>query len=244
MILSCPSCSTRYFADGASLGEKGRSVRCAACGHTWYARTGAEAGAATGAADADADPLGDIDAPVAPKPAAKRPHQAAREKAAQRRDRRAIAAGGAVWAGAVALVAVVIGLAYAFRVDVVRAWPQAANAYALLGVEAKASGLVFENIAAARAFEDGETVLRVSATVRNLTGRARPLPDVRVSLTDMAGVEVYGWDVELEPDALQGDASYQFETRVAHPPAAAENLEMRFLDAAPRAEAPRSRDHG
>src|SRR5689334_1099511 len=36
MILTCTSCSTRYYADDASIGA-GRTVRCAACGNSWFA---------------------------------------------------------------------------------------------------------------------------------------------------------------------------------------------------------------
>jgi predicted Zn finger-like uncharacterized protein len=35
MILTCSSCSTRYLVDPAQLGESGRMVRCAKCGHSW-----------------------------------------------------------------------------------------------------------------------------------------------------------------------------------------------------------------
>ena len=35
MILTCPSCATRYLVDPAALGETGRMVRCARCAHTW-----------------------------------------------------------------------------------------------------------------------------------------------------------------------------------------------------------------
>ena len=36
MILTCPSCSTHYFADDSTIGESGRTVKCAACGHSWF----------------------------------------------------------------------------------------------------------------------------------------------------------------------------------------------------------------
>src|SRR5262245_9505525 len=36
MILTCPSCSTRYQADSTRFARPGRNVRCAKCGHVWF----------------------------------------------------------------------------------------------------------------------------------------------------------------------------------------------------------------
>src|SRR5205085_9077373 len=36
MILTCPSCGTRYRADPVNFTAPGRNVRCAKCGHTWF----------------------------------------------------------------------------------------------------------------------------------------------------------------------------------------------------------------
>lgn len=36
MIISCPSCYTRYLVDPISIGHDGRDVRCAKCQHTWF----------------------------------------------------------------------------------------------------------------------------------------------------------------------------------------------------------------
>lgn len=36
MIIVCQKCAKRYHLDQVSLGEKGRKVRCVACGHVWF----------------------------------------------------------------------------------------------------------------------------------------------------------------------------------------------------------------
>lgn len=36
MIITCPSCSTRYPVDAASFTPSGRKVRCAKCGNSWH----------------------------------------------------------------------------------------------------------------------------------------------------------------------------------------------------------------
>lgn len=36
MIITCPSCSSRYPVNAASFAPAGRKVRCAKCGHSWH----------------------------------------------------------------------------------------------------------------------------------------------------------------------------------------------------------------
>lgn len=63
MIITCPSCSSRYPVDEASFAPSGRKVRCAKCGHTWHQapptdlpRKGDEAVEATPAVAAEETP--------------------------------------------------------------------------------------------------------------------------------------------------------------------------------------------
>jgi predicted Zn finger-like uncharacterized protein len=51
MIVSCPSCATRYDLPAAALGGAGRKVKCAKCGHNWVqTQEAAEAAEAVAAA--------------------------------------------------------------------------------------------------------------------------------------------------------------------------------------------------
>lgn len=46
MLIDCPNCTTSYRVDAASIGARGRSVRCARCRNVWFAeQTDADAAA-------------------------------------------------------------------------------------------------------------------------------------------------------------------------------------------------------
>lgn len=207
-------------------------MRCAACGHAWRATQPAEPIRAVPepAAGEPLVPPAPVDEEPAARPMLRRPARGLGIAFMQRRAR------AAAWGGAGAAVLVLVALTLGFRAEIVAAWPRAASAYALFGFEANARGLAFADIVAERSFEDGTPVLAVSATVRNLTGRARPVPPVRIGLRDAKGREVSDWVVALETTALEKGAATRFTARIARPPEAAQDLELRFVDAAKTAE--------
>ena len=36
MRITCPNCTAHFEIPAESLGKKGRSLKCASCGHSWY----------------------------------------------------------------------------------------------------------------------------------------------------------------------------------------------------------------
>jgi predicted Zn finger-like uncharacterized protein len=133
MRIVCPSCSAAYDVPD-SLMTAGRSVRCARCGGDW-----------TPVAHVPDEP--DLPPPPAPTPApvATAAAPAAEAVATVRpsaMDR--LAAHAALpppstrlrlaWAASILLLALLFGAAFAWRSQIVAAWPPSARAYAAFGL--------------------------------------------------------------------------------------------------------------
>jgi len=224
MILSCPSCTTRYSVDDSTLGDGGRRVRCASCGHTWHVAPGGGEAAPQTAAEkpAKTETL---------KPVPKEPAQAYRAKVEARRRRRYFMMGAGAWSGIAAALIVMLGAAWIFRLDVVRAWPQTASAYAMVGSNANAYGLSIEGVAAERVLVEDQPVLEVEGTLRNIDRRNRDMPFVRFALQDAEGEEFFAWTVAPERENLDPGERVAVVTQLVNPPERAANVALTLADA-------------
>jgi predicted Zn finger-like uncharacterized protein len=240
MILTCPSCDTRYSVDGAKFPAQGRTVRCAKCGHSWHAEpeaafhesdtVAAEPVAAPAPQEAVAAP---VETPAAdPYPAALSPTRAyapapvAPEPRGPMAPKLAVVAG---WAGLVAAVLLIGYSAVRYRQDIAVIWPQSAGVYSTLGLKVNASGIDFRQVTYRRETEDGQVVLAVSGMIVNAGSRQLPVPQtVRVTLSDAADKELYHWTFKPGATVLTPGQSIPFTTRLSSPPAAARHLEVRF----------------
>ncbi len=240
MILTCTSCSTRYYADDAAIGPAGRTVRCAACGFSWFAepqlelRDAAEAPAALASAGhSKSEPLtrerverlrraAEQPGP-APSAAAKFRAQQA-ERMRRERARAVVAVWGATGA---ALAASATGMV-AFRQDVAEIWPRSASAFAALGLEVNVYGLEFYDLAVERAFDGPTPILLVSGEVRNIGRDQKLVPPVRVSLRDGQSHEIFDLVNVVTEEPLAAGASMPFQIRVENPPVDAVDLEATF----------------
>ncbi|HWU50128.1 MAG TPA: MJ0042-type zinc finger domain-containing protein [Asticcacaulis sp.] len=179
MILSCPNCGTRYSLSESQLGPNGRKVRCSACKTTWHA---------------EAPPAEPIElAPEAPakprvedlqKVKAERLPSRYRALLQDKKRLKALTAQGLVWGGLAGGFVAVLAFAFILRVDIVRAFPRIAGAYAMVGVKVNATHLEFGTKSADASFKGGRFYVTVKAQIRNISDKAVPVPPVRVKLMD------------------------------------------------------------
>jgi predicted Zn finger-like uncharacterized protein len=239
MILTCSSCSTRYYADDAAIGPSGRTVRCAACGFSWFAepqlelREAAEPREAVAGSAPKSEPLtrerverlrrASEQPGPAPSAAAKFRAQQA-ERMRRERTRAAIVVWGATGA---ALAASATGMV-AFRQDVAELWPRSASAFAALGLDVNVYGLEFYDLAVERTFDGATPVLLVSGEVRNIGRDEKLVPPVRVSLRDDQSNEIFELVNAVTDTPIAAGASVPFQIRVENPPADAVDLETTF----------------
>lgn len=237
MILTCSSCSTRYYADDAAIGAAGRTVRCAACGFSWFAepqlelRDAAEVPAAAERSKPEPLTRERVErlrkAAEQPGPA---PSAAAKFRAqqAERMRRERARAAVAVWgATGVALAASATG-AVAFRQDVAEMWPRSASAFAALGLDVNVYGLEFYDLSVERAFDGATPILLVRGEVRNIGREEKLVPPVRLSLRDGRSNEIFDLINQISEEPLAAGAAMPFEIRVDNPPADAVDLEATF----------------
>lgn len=214
MILTCPACATSYFVPDDAIGPNGRRVRCKSCGHDWRATLEDEPLELSAAAE---EPVAEPgfgkreDAPesLAETPAPELP-RAFRAKAEQQRKMRRAATQGAVWAGLAVVFLSLLGAAYAFRLPIVQAWPQAAAVYKLVGAPVNLAGLEFEAVGIRLAPHDPGKVI-VSGALRNIRDNEVVAPPVRVAVANAAGAEIAHRILRLEtapvlPGKVQGFA--------------------------------------
>lgn len=214
MILTCPSCDTQYFADDNTIGDSGRSVKCAACGHAWHVH-------GSGGVTSDA-----------PTAVAGGAHEAYRERVRERRERRSRFVASMVWVISAIVFAALGASAVIFRNDVVRVWPQAAHAYKAAGLEVNRFGLDFNSIEPTRTFDGTTPVLTVTGTVINISSISQPAADVRISLRDENMQEVAVLVAPINQQTLKAGQEANFSARLENPPVAAFDLQLSFVDAA------------
>ncbi|MEZ5864783.1 MAG: DUF3426 domain-containing protein [Geminicoccaceae bacterium] len=219
MIITCPSCATRYTIPPESLGAEGRMVRCTACGHRWF--VGHEPPAP---AEPEVPPPPLDDAPPLPPATEARPGQ-----------QPAGSTGATVgWLGVLLVLLILTGLVLG-RNEVVALVPEAGPIYQRMGLPVtreiglELRGVVSERLDEADSGATGERDrLRIAGDVVNVSGTERSVPPVRVALLDAARDEIAVHLVEVPQKTLADGDSTRFELLLDDPPEAASNFSVTF----------------
>ena len=229
MILSCPVCRTRYLVDETALRRRsGRTVRCAACGHTWRQAAPPEppADSEDSAAEGRIEPA--LEVPPRPAPALEVPPRprpgvpALPQRGGGRSRWRAVR-----WLlVAVLLVLALLAGVVVARGAVVALWPPAARLYTLVGLAAEppGSGLKIEKLVPSRT-PDG---LIIEGDITNTGRTAADVPRLRVILRDAAEKDVQSKIIDPPKPRLPPGVTSHFKTPFDHPDDAAIGVVVTF----------------
>jgi predicted Zn finger-like uncharacterized protein len=140
---------------------------------------------------------------------------------------------GRSWPGLptiILLLAAVIAALLNWRATVVRFVPQTASLFSAVGLPVNLRGLGFDDVKTSVETQEGVTVLVVEGTVANLTRQPLDVPRLRFAVRNAGGYEVYAWTaLPAQPVLAPGDRA-PFRSRLASPPADAQDIIVRFFN--------------
>lgn len=159
--------------------------------------------------------------------------RAFRERAQTEQKVRQAAATGAIWAGMLGVLVLLIGAAVVMRQDVARLWPRTAGAYAMVGLPVNLVGLAIENQHAQPALKDGHAAVVVSGSLRNIWGRPVAAPPMRISLLNSQGKAVLVKIADPGGARIPPGEVRRFSVDVLDPPVSATDVEIAFVIGGP-----------
>lgn len=224
MILTCPSCTSRYNVDATAFQKKARKVRCANCGHRWKA-------------EPPVDEPQSVDLELAP---ATRPEERVRAAATAKAAGTARRLGGAAkakrrasspvgWLLGAGVVVLLLVSAIIGRNGIVEKFPATAAVYQSVGLSVEQDfGLEFKDVTLDWQREGGAFVLVVEGEIVNLSEANQVIPPVRMAILDSDGEELQHEFFELEESELSAGNRVNFSGRLVDPIDQGENFRLTF----------------
>jgi predicted Zn finger-like uncharacterized protein len=117
-----------------------------------------------------------------------------------------------------------------WRMPVVRFVPQTASLFSAIGLPVNLRGLSFDDVKTSVETKDGVTVLVVEGMITNQTRQPLEVPRLRFAVRNAGGYEVYAWTALPTEPVLAPGVQMPFRSRLASPPADAQNIIVRFFN--------------
>jgi predicted Zn finger-like uncharacterized protein len=125
-------------------------------------------------------------------------------------------------------LALLIGVGFSFRTDIVRLFPDLAGTYEALGLGVNVVGLEFRDVKTLLALRRGADVMQVDARIYSVAAGRVDIPPVVVTLLNDENAPLYEWSVAPTVPSLAAGEVVDFTTQVTDPPPGATKVRLSF----------------
>ena len=237
MILSCPSCKTRYIVPDSAIGATGRRVRCANCRFSWVQDPPAlDLETAASAEQAAAEPPVPLPRAAAPRPEPPPPPSWTRpeeplpepesapaheEWEPGRRPRRNRAR---LWT----IIAVIAALLMVAGVVALQVFGLPEPVKRIFLPVQNANALTINGTTERSRLASGQDLLILHGEITNTSDETQRVPQVRAELRDGQGRVVHSWSIAPPVRDLAPRATARFDSAERDVPAGGRQLSLSF----------------
>ncbi len=131
---------------------------------------------------------------------------------------------------AVLVLVILDSIIIGWRTDFVRAMPQTASLYGLMGLSVNLRGLNFEDVRTATEQHEGVPILMVAGNIVNTSNKVVDVPRLKFAVRNAAREEIYSWTAVPPRSTLPPGEAVSFRARLASPPPDVHDVLVRFLN--------------